>query len=130
MSTKRKKAFGGNKKTPEILQAMCLQELSEATGNDVSHEPWSGRNVDVAPAAQATEVPKTKPAPFKGLSDFADVESQAKHLGYSIGDIVYEKKFEQSRYLLTGWLPTGQSNLSLRFLSKSLHLSCALTPSR
>ncbi len=28
------------------------------------------------------------------MSDFADVESQAKHLGYSIGDVVYEKKFE------------------------------------
>ena len=73
---------------------MYLQELSEANGKEVSHEPWSGQNVDVAPVAQATEAPKTKPAPFKALSDFADVESQAKHLGYNIGDIVYEKTFE------------------------------------
>ena len=63
--SKEKKVFDGAKKTPDILQAMYLQVLSEATGNDVSYEPWSGQNVDVAPVAQATEAPKTKPAPFK-----------------------------------------------------------------
>jgi len=93
---KEKKAFDKRKRTVNELKSLYLEDLSKVIGKKVDWEPWSTTDVCPAATGPSTKAPTaTKNASaFKSLSDFANAESQAQHLGYNIGDFIFEKKFE------------------------------------
>lgn len=79
------------------LKAKYLTELSKATGQIVTFDPWmvSSSEAPVSVAAPAA-APAVATTAFKDLSAYVDIEGQAKESGYKIGDIVVEKGNEDA----------------------------------